>query len=75
MPRKRVSEMPFVEVSVVEGRPPEQIRRLIHRLHSAVREALGVPDANIRVIIREVPATHWAAGDMTIEERDRGRQA
>lgn len=61
--------MPLVEVSVVEGRPPELVRALIHRLHAAVREALDVPDASIRVIIKEVPAAHWAAGDVTIEER------
>ncbi|MFD0538373.1 hypothetical protein ACFQY7_36305 [Actinomadura luteofluorescens] len=24
----------------------------------------------MRVILREVPATHWAAGDVTIQERD-----
>lgn len=61
--------MPLVEVTVVAGRTPEQLRELLHRLHTAVHESLDAAPASIRVIIREVPAAHWSAGDMTIEER------
>ncbi|KRV47857.1 4-oxalocrotonate tautomerase [Wenjunlia vitaminophila] len=61
--------MPLIEVSLVEGRAPEQLRALITGLTEAAETALGAPRSSIRVILREVPATHWAAGDMTIEER------
>ena len=61
--------MPLVEVSLVEGRTPEQIRSLIHELHEAVIRALAAPPANVRILVRELPATHWAAGDITIAER------
>ncbi len=61
--------MPLVEVTLVEGRAPETIRTLIHALHAAVRDTLGAPDPSIRVVVREIPATHWAAGDVTIAER------
>ena len=60
--------MPLVEVSLVEGRTPEQIRSLIHELHEAVIRALAAPPANVRILVRELPATHWAAGDITIAE-------
>ena len=30
---------------------------------------VDAPKDNVRVVLREVPATHWAAGDVTIEER------
>ncbi|TDC68052.1 4-oxalocrotonate tautomerase family protein [Actinomadura sp. GC306] len=63
--------MPLIEVSLVEGRSPEQLRTLISRLTDAAEDALGAPRASIRVILREVPAAHWAAGDVTIEERDK----
>jgi len=53
----------------VEGRTPEQLRTLISRLTDAVESAIAAPRANIRVVIREVPPTHWAAGDVTIAER------
>jgi 4-oxalocrotonate tautomerase len=61
--------MPLIDVSLVEGRSPETIRALIHELHEAAVRALGAPPASVRVIVREVPATHWAAGDITISER------
>ncbi|HEX9538368.1 MAG TPA: tautomerase family protein [Streptosporangiaceae bacterium] len=61
--------MPLVEVTLAEGRTPEQIRSLIHELHEAVIRAVAAPPENVRVIVREVPATHWAAGDVTIAER------
>nr|WP_254704878.1 4-oxalocrotonate tautomerase [Rhodococcus pyridinivorans] len=36
-----------------------------HAAHRAVDAPLG----NIRVVLREVPTTHFAAGDVTIAER------
>jgi 4-oxalocrotonate tautomerase len=61
--------MPFIEVTLVEGRSPEQLRALISGLTQAASDAVGAPVGNVRVVIREVPATHWAAGDVTIAER------
>ena len=70
--------MPLVEVTLVEGRTPDQLRTLISRLTAAVVDSVGAPRENVRVVLREVPAAHWAAGDVTIEERraaDDERQA
>jgi 4-oxalocrotonate tautomerase len=64
--------MPLVEVTLVEGRTPEQIRALISGLTAAVVAAVDAPRENVRVVVREVPATHWAAGDVTIAERRKG---
>jgi 4-oxalocrotonate tautomerase len=64
--------MPFIDVSLGAGRSPEQIRRLIHELTHAAQRAVDAPLANIRVVVREIPPTHWAAGDVTIEERTCG---
>lgn len=61
--------MPFIDITIAEGRSPERIRALIHEVHEAARRALDAPSANIRVVVREVPRTHWAAGDVTIAER------
>ena len=61
--------MPLVEVTLVEGRGPEELRALISGLTAAVVESVDAPKENVRVILREVPATHWAAGDVTIAER------
>ncbi|HTY28786.1 MAG TPA: 4-oxalocrotonate tautomerase family protein [Mycobacterium sp.] len=64
--------MPLVEVTLVQGRTPEQLRALITGLTDAVEATIGVARASIRVVLREVPATHWAAGDVTIAEREKG---
>jgi 4-oxalocrotonate tautomerase len=64
-----MARMPLVEVTLVEGRTDEQLRTLISKLTAAVVDAVGAPKDNVRVVLREVPATHWAAGDVTIAER------
>lgn len=61
--------MPLIEVTLVEGRKPEQLRALISALTRAAHDTVEAPVENIRVVIREVPPTHWAAGDVTINER------
>lgn len=61
--------MPLIEVTVGCGRTPEQLRGLITALTAAAIEVLAAPLETVRVVIREVPATHWAAGDVTLAER------
>ncbi|MBP6996949.1 MAG: 4-oxalocrotonate tautomerase family protein [Phycicoccus sp.] len=64
--------MPFIDVTLAQGRSPEQLRTLMSALTHAAAEAVGAPVESIRVVIREVPTTHWAAGDVTIAERRAG---
>ena len=65
--------MPLIEVTLVEGRTGEQLRKLISGLTRAAVDAVDAPVDAVRVVIREVPATHWAAGDVTIAERRAGK--
>jgi 4-oxalocrotonate tautomerase len=62
--------MPLVEVSLAEGRTAEQISSLLHAVHDAVQRSLGVPSGAVRVLIREVPPTHWLSGGQTLAEKD-----
>ncbi|TRW44245.1 tautomerase family protein [Georgenia yuyongxinii] len=62
--------MPLVEISLSEGRRPEDLRHLLHQVHEAVRDSLDANPQSIRVIVREVPRSLWAAGDVTLAERD-----
>ncbi|HAM43721.1 MAG TPA: 4-oxalocrotonate tautomerase [Propionibacteriaceae bacterium] len=62
--------MPIIEVTMVEGRSAEQIRALISGLTSVTEQAIGAKKESIRVIVREVPKTHFAAGDVTLAERE-----
>ena len=63
--------MPLVEITLVQGRSPTQLRTLISKVTDAVESAVGAPRPSIRVVLREVPPTHWAAGDVTIAEREK----
>ncbi|MGH3239905.1 MAG: tautomerase family protein [Spirillospora sp.] len=62
--------MPLVQVTLAAGRPPEQIRELIRELHDAVVRSTGTDPARVRVLVQELPPTHWAAGGITLAERD-----
>ena len=61
--------MPIVEVTLVTGRTPQELRAMISAVTMAVSQTVAAPVSSIRVIIREVPTTHFAAGDVTIAER------
>lgn len=62
--------MPLVEVTLAAGRSDDQIRAMIHEVHEAVLRTVNTQPEHIRVIVREVPRTHWATGDITIAEMD-----
>ncbi len=62
--------MPLIEVTLAEGRSPEQIRTMIHEVHEAVLRTVNTQPQHIRVIVREVPRAHWATGDLTLHEMD-----
>lgn len=61
--------MPQVAITLAEGRTQAQIRDLIHEVHAAVLRTTGTRSEYIRVVVHEVPRTHWATGDITIEEQ------
>ena len=63
--------MPLIHVTLVEGRDPAQIRALVSGVTEAVERSLGAPRDAVRVIVQEVPGTHWAVGGVTLEERRR----
>ncbi len=62
--------MPLVEITLAEGRAPEQLRSLMSAVTEAVHASVGAPVDSIRVVLREIPKTHWAAGGITLAERE-----
>lgn len=66
--------MPIVQISISEGRRPEQIRAMIHEVTRMVSTTLEAPVETIRVLVTEVPPTHWGSGEQTLaEKRGAGR--
>ena len=62
--------MPLVEVTLAEGRSADQVRAMMREVHEAVLRTGDPKSEHIRVIVREVPRTHWATGDLTLSEMD-----
>lgn len=54
--------MPFVQVTMMEGRSTEQKHELMKQLTQAVVNALGSDPARVRVAIYEVTEDDWAVG-------------
>ncbi|HEX4422010.1 MAG TPA: 2-hydroxymuconate tautomerase [Kofleriaceae bacterium] len=54
--------MPFVEITLIEGRTTDQKRKLFESITRAVAEHAEVAPEAVRIVLREVPAAHWAVG-------------
>jgi 4-oxalocrotonate tautomerase len=64
--------VPLIDISIAEGRSPEQLRALIDGVHRVAEETVDAAPENVTVIVREVPHAHWARGNRTIAERAAG---
>jgi 4-oxalocrotonate tautomerase len=51
--------MPIIQMQIMEGRPKEKVAELIRNVTNTVSETLDAPKENIRVIVTEIPKTHW----------------
>jgi 4-oxalocrotonate tautomerase len=51
--------MPIIQVQMMEGRPKEKIAEVIQNITNTVAETLDAPKENIRVLVTEIPKTHW----------------
>jgi 4-oxalocrotonate tautomerase len=51
--------MPIIQVQLIEGRPKEKIAELIQNITNTTAETLDAPKETIRVLVTEIPNTHW----------------
>ncbi|RHW38352.1 4-oxalocrotonate tautomerase [Lysinibacillus yapensis] len=51
--------MPIIQLQILEGRSNEKIAEAIKNVSNTVSETLDVPIESVRVIVTEVPKTHW----------------
>ena len=54
--------MPFIQVTMLEGRSVEQKHNLMRRLTEVTAEVLGGDPGRIRVALYEVTPDEWAIG-------------
>ncbi|MEH7254449.1 4-oxalocrotonate tautomerase [Neobacillus niacini] len=60
--------MPIINVQMMEGRPKEKISEVIQNITNTVSETLDAPKENIRVIVTEIPKTHWGKAGKPMSE-------
>jgi len=60
--------MPIMVVHMMEGRSDEQKERLIEKLTDAAVEALDAPRQSVRIMLQEMPKTHFGVGGVTAEK-------
>lgn len=58
--------MPFIQVTLLEGRTVEQKHDLIRKLTEATAEAVGGDPGRIRVALYEVSADDWGIGGVPV---------
>lgn len=59
--------MPIVEITLLEGRTPEKKAALMAKVTDAVVESIDAPREAVRVLLREIPASHFAVGGVAKE--------
>ncbi|HYW91178.1 MAG TPA: 4-oxalocrotonate tautomerase [Gammaproteobacteria bacterium] len=63
--------MPIAHISILEGRADEQKERLIREVTAAISHSLDAPRESVRVLIHELPKSHWGIGGETAKKLGR----
>ncbi|TFL11419.1 4-oxalocrotonate tautomerase [Pusillimonas caeni] len=60
--------MPIARLSIMQGRSAEEVAELIDAVTEAIHQSLRAPRSNIRVLVDEVPLSHWGISGKTALE-------
>ncbi|MBI2370309.1 MAG: 4-oxalocrotonate tautomerase [Deltaproteobacteria bacterium] len=61
--------MPIVRIELLEGRTAEQKETLIHNITKTVCDTLEVTPERVRVLLFEVPPSHWGVAGTPMSRR------
>jgi len=62
--------MPLIQVTLLEGRSPEQKRKLVERITDVVVEELGTKREAVTVTLVDVPKSNYAtAGVLALDKK------
>ena len=61
--------MPLIQVTMLEGRSPEQKRKMVDRITTAVVEELGTKREAVTITIVDVPPSNYASGGVLVLDR------
>ena len=60
--------MPIVQLQILEGRSADKIAEVIENVTNTISETLDAPKDTIRVIVNEIPKTHWGRAGVPISK-------
>jgi 4-oxalocrotonate tautomerase len=60
--------MPVVTIQLLEGRNEEKIKEVIKNVTEVVSKTLDAPKEIVRVLVSEVPKTHWGIGGTPVSD-------
>ncbi|KAA6183178.1 4-oxalocrotonate tautomerase [Thiohalocapsa marina] len=67
--------MPLIQATVIQGRTLAQKEAFYEGVTRVAAETLGVKPEQVRVVLTEVPAEHWAIGGVTKARLDANNPA
>jgi len=51
--------MPLAQITLIEGRSPQQKQQLIASVTDAIASSLDAPIETVRVLVQEIPGQNW----------------
>ena len=66
--------MPFIQLTILEGRSLEQKERFINEVSDLTAEILESPIENVRVHIQETSAEHWGIAGKSVKKEEMRNQ-
>ncbi len=60
--------MPFVQISMIQGRTPEKKEQLIKKVTEAIIETLQVPADRVRIVLHELPKENIGYGGVPLSK-------
>lgn len=60
--------MPLVQIQILEGRSEEQIDKLMKDVTDTISNSINAPKENIRVVVSEMPKTHYSIAGKSAKE-------
>ena len=61
--------MPLIQVTLVEGRTPEQKQDFVRQVTAAAVAALGSAPESVRIVLQEVDPDNWVVAGETMAQR------
>lgn len=63
--------MPIAQIYLLEGRDPDKVERLIAEVTEAIHKAIDAPRESVRVVVIEMPKTHFGIAGQSARARGR----